>query len=401
MAIKRTALKRHPNVYEYETKRGKRYSVRRTYFDVFGKKQEFTKSGFLNWRDAEQALRKFETSLYDGSIANSEMSKITLNDYFEAMAKRKAELGIWRISTDKRTRSVYNTYFRESFGDKNIADISRRGYQHFIDQITLKKNLHKNTINQVNATMQQIMNDAEKNNVIRKNMLHGIDIIGGQPPKDQALTQAQYDAIMDYAKNNLSRYDYAFIQIMALGERRGELMGLKTRSSFKFEKDEINNTDVCAITFNQARTADEPNGTDLKNQSSYRTIYVTGELVELIKYAIKKSDSILADHGLPISQDHYLWLNPATGNVYHVQFANTILKKIERGTGIKVHPHQLRHFFATIARSNKMSPTDTMHWLGHSSLQMTDSYTRETPEGAKALYEGLRSNLVGTKKKNS
>ncbi|GAX01130.1 hypothetical protein C5L25_001953 [Secundilactobacillus silagei JCM 19001] len=63
-------------------------------------------------------------------------------------------------------------------------------------------------------------------------------------------------------------------------------------------------------------------------------------------------------------------------------------------SGVKINPHKFRHYFATKVRSNaKISDTDAMHWLGHSNIEMTDSYTRETPEGSIQAFRGVEDDL--------
>lgn len=392
MAIKRTAMKHHPNIYEYETKRGKRYSVIRRYKDVAGKYQTYTQGGFPDWRSAEQNLRQFEAKLFDGSIASSETKKVTINTYFKMMSDRKRRLGIWKSSTAKISIGYYNHHFRNVFGNLNIQDLTRMQYQHFIDHLVESGNYTNNTLHRIDSLMQQIMNDAEINDVIYKNKLKHININGGNEAKNQTLTESEYDKLMETAQSTLSKYDYALIKLTSLGERRGELMGLH-KKSFKFERNELTGELSCWITFNLARTADEPEGTTLKNESSYRTIFVADEYAELAKYALDYSEVIMKSFDQEITPDHFIWLNPQTGKPFHVQHANTLFKKLTRRTGITVHPHMMRHYFATKARSKRLSDTDVMHWLGHSSVTMTDSYTRETPEGAANVFKGIKGDI--------
>ena len=392
MAIKRVPMKKHPNVYWYQTRIGRKFSVRKQYTDVDGTAKQYSKSGFSTWRDAEQNLRKFEAQLFDGTIATAQKKRIRLNAYFDKMAKRKKKMGIWKSSTAKATTSYYNQYFRKTFGLENIQEINRMKYQAFIDDLVLKRNLANSTLHRIDSVMQQVMNDAEINDVIAKNKLRHITINGGNEPKEQTLTESDFNKFMLAAEKSLSKYEYAFVKLLTLGQRRGEMMGLR-KSSFKFQYDEINRRDVCAITFNLARTADAPDGTTLKNDSSYRTIWVADEYADLIKYCIRYSDQIMEDFGYDPKPDHFLWLNPETGNPYHVQYTNTLLRRVSRKCGITVHPHLFRHYFATKARSKALSQTDVMHWLGHSSITMTDSYTRETPEGAMKVFKGIEKDI--------
>lgn len=346
----------------------------------------------MDWHDAEQDLRVFESKIFDGTLASAESRKITLNNYFQMLADRKIKLGLWKVSTNKVNRNYYKEFFAKPFGGQNIQNITRLEYQGFIDDLVNSGKYTTNTLYRIDSLMQQIMNDADLNDVIHKNKLRHLQIRGGKPAKNQTLTRYQYDKLMEAAASELTRYDYAFVKLMTLGERRGELMGLH-KQSFRFQRNELNNVQSCWITFNLNRTADEPQGTTLKNESSYRTIYIEGEYAELAQYALEYSETIMKSFGQEITADHFIWLNPQTGNPFHVQHANSILKKLTRRTGIKVHPHMLRHYFATKARTERLPDTDVMHWLGHSNIAMTNSYTRETPEGAAGVFKGLKKDL--------
>lgn len=45
--------------------------------------------------------------------------------------------------------------------------------------------------------------------------------------------------------------------------------------------------------------------------------------------------------------------------------------------------------------TNGQVATDVMHWLGHSSLQMTQSYTHENVRGALNVFDGMALTLLG------
>lgn len=58
-------LKRHPGIYEYETKRGKKYGIRRSYTDINHKYRTWSKSGFITWRDADIELKKIRSNAWN------------------------------------------------------------------------------------------------------------------------------------------------------------------------------------------------------------------------------------------------------------------------------------------------------------------------------------------------
>ncbi|WMB62805.1 hypothetical protein NGP02_13385 [Lactiplantibacillus pentosus] len=103
-------LKRHPGIYEYETKRGKKYGIRRSYTDINHKYRTWSKSGFMTWRDADIELKKFEVTLGTGQITASISDTITLQAYFDKVLKRNIDLKLWRPATitQKKTTGTIN-----------------------------------------------------------------------------------------------------------------------------------------------------------------------------------------------------------------------------------------------------------------------------------------------------
>lgn len=390
-AKKWTRLKKHPGIYSYETDNGKRYALRTRYKTMDGYRREWSRSGFQSWRDADIELKKFQVKLSDGTIANAEQKRITLNNYFNQLRERKKRLGLWRPSTIYTLSAVYNKHLAPRFGNEKINDITRPMYQRLVDSWGAQ-NFATQTIKSINQIMQMIMNDAEHNNIIQKNMLRSIDIVGGKDPKSQNLDKKQFDTFMQYCQDNLTKYQFAMIYLLSLGERRGELMGLR-KSSFKFQRDEVNQKDLCQITFNLNRTRANPEGGPLKTKSSYRSIGVSGTVVELLHYVVTFSDRIWLKYGGKADKDHFIWLTPSSGRPYALDHPNKIMEKMSDECGIRVHPHLLRHYFATKARSDRLPDMDVMHWLGHRNLQMTDSYTRATPEGALNVFKGISKDL--------
>lgn len=239
--------------------------------------------------------------------------------------------------------------------------------------------------------MQILMNDAAQNDVITKNKLAGISIDGAKAPSSKSLSEKGFNTTTETAKKILSDYDYDFAALLTLGERREELLGLKY-NSFKFTT--WNDEEICTIPFDQGRTNSEPTGGPLKNDASYRTIYVRGEMLELCKFMIQYSKNICTRTGRIVKEDGYLLVSEKTGMPVGIQRPNKILKRVQDKTGVHVSPHIFRHYFATMAMTNGQVATDVVHWLGHSSLNMTESYTRENARGAINVLNGMEPTLL-------
>ena len=86
--------------------------------------------------------------------------------------------------------------------------------------------------------------------------------------------------------------------------------------------------------------------------------------------------------------DPYLFVNQR-GNKITPRGVQYILDKaiVNAGLDIHVHPHMLRHTFATHLLDNGADLRVVQELLGHASLSTTQIYTHVTQERMKAVYE--------------
>lgn len=107
-------------------------------------------------------------------------------------------------------------------------------------------------------------------------------------------------------------------------------------------------------------------------------------------YVIDESENLRRRNNLPISDDDFVYLNEDNGKPVHPTYPNRMLKKVSKAYGIEVHPHLLRHYFATEATGSNLPSMDVMHWLGHKHVQMTEDYTRGTEAGMLHVMNGIK-----------
>lgn len=84
----------------------------------------------------------------------------------------------------------------------------------------------------------------------------------------------------------------------------------------------------------------------------------------------------------------YIFLN-SKGNMMTVRGLEYILDEIEAKTGLygKIHPHMLRHSFATKMLNRGADLRTIQELLGHSSIETTSIYTHVAYENMKETYE--------------
>lgn len=387
-------VSKHLNIYEYDTKSGKKYGVRRGFTDEKGKYNEFTKSGFRTWRDADIELKKFENALNTNSANPIIGERKTLDEVFNAVRDFRISAGIWKTGTAKNMTNYYKRYLSPVFGNQQIGKIDRLRYEKFLNDLG-KKNLAHTTIRTINSVMQSILNFAVTHDWLMKNRLQHPVMPDGRNAKNKTIEAQDYKKWLETAQSALSKYEFAIILLSTLGARRGEIMGLRMQD-LEFSG---NN---CAISWTINRTADEPLGTTLKTKSSYRTNVVSGLMVDNLRFLIRHAKEIKANHNAILNKTDFMLLNEDTGSPMHPYSLNHFFNKVNRKSGLHFTPHMLRHYFATEGMSNpKVADVDIMHWLGHTNLSMTTDYTRLTKENSLNTYGTLEGKIIPVQKRKN
>lgn len=381
---------RHPNIYSYETKRGTKYGVRRGFKNGVGKRDEFTRSGFTHWREAEAALRRFEADMVSNKINPITHRGVTVDQYFRSMCERNEKLGVWREATLQSKKTYYNAHIKAPFGNTPLSQVTRKSYQDFIDSMILEHHFAQSTMQTLDSVMQVIMNDAERNDIIDKNRLSGILINGAKPPKPVAVSDEDYKAFMAKAAEILSKYEMAMVYLLTIGERREELCGLMFKS---FERGEQDGQPYYAITYTVARTQYDVTGGPLKTPSAYRTNYVSGSIVDWIDYALLYAKNAMRRTHREITPESFIFINPKTGMPIHPSNVNRLFLRVKKASGIEVRPHMLRHYFATKALEDGLPGMSVMHWVGHKDMSMTNSYTTPSESGSRKVGNAM-NNIV-------
>lgn len=380
----------HPNVYRYETRRGTRYGIRRVYTDSEGKRREFTRSGKMSWRDAESILKKFEDDYVNGNLKTLSNAATTLGNYFDKLSARKLKYKAWRQSTYDAHVRYFNNHIRPVFGNKRMQEITRAQYQAFIDHLDDEKHMGVTTIRSIHRIMMETVNAAVTEDVLDKNRLKRVEIHGHQA-KPVDLSREDFERWITTAEKILNKYDYALIKAATLGMRRGEILGLRV-SSIKFARDQVNNTEIAAIKIDMQRGVDYPTGGPLKTSTSNRTIWASGDVVDLLHYAILASKNIRKRNCAPATATQWLWVN-RYGNAASYAYLVERMSAVNDATGLKIRPHMLRHYFATQAIAANTPQAEVMHYLGHKNMQMTFDYTRATEQSSLKVFKNFTETI--------
>ncbi len=371
---------KYPNIYTYETKKGKRYYVRRN-FKLRGKKKEVTESNLKTVAEARLALAKIEEKIANGDY--DPRNNMTVDVYWEMYSDNRIKTGRWSPDTIVNKKSIYKNFFKKRYGKMMLKDIDRLEYENYT--IELLENYTQKTVQQTSAVFEAMLTDAVVNGYLERNPLLKIYIgESAKAPVDKDVSLDDFKTWDDFAKKILDIYNYTMVRLTYFGLRRSEVLGIKF-SSLKLINDRFR------IKLDESRTCNRPEGGAMKTDGSERYAVVDEETTELLKRVIEISKAIAKAAGRILNKDDFLFLNDGKGRKdllgkpapYSRIAAN--FKYVSKRSGIHVTPHMMRHFFATQSIIAGASIEHLAIALGHSTSYMTQKYTHIKDEVASGV----------------
>lgn len=224
------------------------------------------------------------------------------------------------------------------FTEKSLDKISKKDVRLFLETLS-EKNLAGNTMNTYHMAIRFLFE-----NVLKKRMW--IDIKYSKVPKrlPDVLSKEEIRKLIDAVKNPKHSLMVSFMY--SSGLRISELLNLKIQD-LELEK-------------NYGYVRNGKGGKD-------RLIVLSKNLIPAIKRLIQIEN---------LEEKDYLFKSNR-GKKYSAKSVEKILKKAGKISGIKkrIHPHLLRHSFATHLIENGYDVTNVQAILGHKSPETTLIYT--------------------------
>ncbi|WP_260664193.1 tyrosine-type recombinase/integrase [Streptococcus dysgalactiae] len=377
---------KYPNIFWYETQKGKRYYVRRGYY-LKGKKKEANKSNIKTLQEARAALAEIERKIENNEFAYNK--NLTVDQYWPIYCKKRIEKGKWAPDTVEIKESIYKTHFKAIYGDIKMKDIIRDDYEEYINNML--KTYSKYTVVQNHGVLNAMLNHAKNNKLIADNPINKIDIGDSQiKPRNKHVPLSIFKQWDAKARELFDDLEYLAVRITYLGARKSEDYGITLGGLIKQPSGNY------LIKLSDSRTYKRPNGGGMKTRGSERYIMADEVTSRLIDKAIPTVNRIAKKYGRILGPNDFLFITDYAfsnkqnrGKPWPVYRIYNLFNKVNRASGLHITPHMMRHFFTTQGQIAKVPIEHMAAALGHSTSYMTQKYTHIKDEVAGSVTESF------------
>lgn len=324
-------------------KRGKYFEYRVVYHDSLGERHEASCGGFKTKAQARAAGQKREVELRNSPMSNND---VTMLDYYKAWAQlyKKPYIKKKTWNSYKQTKNHIIKYF----GQIKLKDMTPVRYQEFLNKFGSK--YAQDTIERTHYHIKSAVKIAVRDQLIPSNFTEGAVVKSQKEKKPEAesyLEEDEYFYVISKTQENPQYISHMTLYILAIsGMRFAEAMGLTWDDiDFKNQVFRVKNT------WDYSDTEDF---SETKNEQSIREIPFNDNIAKVLKNYKKN-----------------YWRENKQGRVLFGasnRATNTALKRMVKR---EVHPHTLRHTYASYLIFKEVPVASISKLLGHKSILVT------------------------------
>ena len=301
-----------------------------------------------------------------------------------------------KITTAEKTRAYYqgalDNHLYKAFGNIPLQELSSAQIKEFFLSLQESKLSHS-TIIGIWVTLNQLLKMAYCDDTIDRNPIDKV-----QRPRQrkeeqkraiEAFTADELKAINEYLELEPLKWRVMIRLMEDTGIRRGEACGLKWENI-----DFANNSAL--IKENICYTKEKGIYVDTTKTGKERVVYFTPVVAALLKEyqkeqasSTKRRTERLIKDKKPlvfekIADPEYVFTEKGINAPMHPDSPNRYLQKFGKKYGIDIHPHKLRHSFASVAITNGADIASVSEVLGHAQISTTlNMYTHANEESKK------------------
>lgn len=355
--------------------------------------------------EARVVIQGKRIALYDTNLANlkrefekerNRLSRqniltcqdITVREWFETWFDKYKRPTLKPSGVDAYYRKFSNTYGR-LLGSEKLDELTQLAIQAATADIVNEGYKHK-TIRDALSVFKCMLDSAIANRIIETNPCLGVIVPTYTEVKEErrVLSKEEQSTLLNITDNGFYKELYRFM--LCTGLRVGELGALKWQD-IDFEKEFIYVRHTLSCQYKDGVKTMEI--TTPKTKNSYRKIPFFNETKRLLLDQ-KEKQELLKDQlkdrwrseiddlvfttsmGSPVTR--YVLerdMQKISEEIQMTELYSAMSEKRDIREFDKVHPHCLRHTFATRCFEKGMSPKTVQQIMGHANINMTMSYT--------------------------
>ncbi len=322
-------------------------------------------------KDVSEKMTDLLNNLQKGIITNP--TEMTVGEWLDEYMRTYKKPHV-RPATYNNYSVKVNNHIKPAIGHYKLKALRQDIVQKFVNSLS-EKGLSPSTVTDIYKLLHNALETAIDDGLIVRNVANRVKLPRMSKPKINVLTIEQQDAFVEQAKKTYMGTMYIFD--LCTGMRLGELLGLKW-DDIDFPNNELHiqrtiykskdpdNTDSCwQLYFG-----------DPKTEASARTIPLNETAIKVLADVFEQQNQNKDKAGTAY-EDNDLVFCTQLGRPLDPNNMRRTFYSICDKIGVKgLHPHCLRHTFATRGAENNVDVRVMQRLLGHSNIQETaDTYT--------------------------
>lgn len=351
--------------------------------------------------------RKFEREKERVKRCNLTTCKnITVMEWFDMWFEQYKKPTLKPTGVANYRRKFVNTYGK-LLGSEEVAKLTQFSVQTATAALIEKKYTNK-TIRDALAVLKLLFDSAISNYLVQSNPCYGIIVPTYNEIKEdrRVLSKEEQSIFLDYINNSFYKEVYQFMLIT--GVRVGEMGALKW-NDIDFETEFITIRHSLSCQYNNGKKS--LTITTPKTTNSFRKIPFFKETKSILLSQKKKQEELrkqLGDRWRSEEQFEGLVFTTSMGSPIIRHALEHDMRKISNDLNMKeyytaieehrtptpfepIHPHCLRHTFATRCFEKGIQAKTVQRIMGHANINMTMSYTHALDDVVKDEIDNIGS----------